>query len=405
MTPCSQTIFFFQRLDIGLVSISEDGVKLPEIYTTRDLTVLANGGSYTPSAVTKINNQDVVDFLNAEAATGNSQDPDARYNTLMAALSAYANSPTDEQAYFGNFVNHGGQWPGDLATLEFENGSTLALHTEATYNTQLPTVSTAKKLWTEACVQDTNATSSNSKAKRGTRTVDSPAKRATSSTAPTFTAGPYGYPTPYVRDAYNQIMGYSLDDDTAVMFIPTFEPASDDPADIDELFADVATKIVNEAIAKGQSKIVIDLSSNGGGDINRGYDLFKLFFPSIQPYLGTRFRRTEVTDLLVQGLRKVTAANGDSNPFAWEAAVNPEQTESYATWQDFVDGGVQMGVNSSSLHANFNFTLFSELDKNTSPIRGYGGVPINKTQPYRAEDIIIITDGICASTCTVFVDL
>ena len=42
-----------------------------------------------------------------------------------------------------------------------------------------------------------------------------------------------------------------------------------------------------------------------------------------------------------------------------------------------------------------------------SPIRGFGPLKNNllPTAPYKAEDILIITDGRCSSTCTTFVNL
>jgi hypothetical protein len=38
-------------------------------------------------------------------------------------------------------------------------------------------------------------------------------------------------------------------------------------------------------------------------------------------------------------------------------------------------------------------------------VYGYGGNPANTTQPYAVEDIIILSDGLCLSTCAVFMEM
>jgi hypothetical protein len=202
-----------------------------------------------------------------------------------------------------------------------------------------------------------------------------------------------------VRDAYNNIMEFDLDDETAVMFMPTMEK-SGGPDDEDYVVGVTASNIVNTALSTGRTKLIIDVSANLGGDINRAFDLFKLFSPSKFPYSATRLRHHDALDLMVLGLQDITATVGGILPFYWQATVNPQQDKGFASVNDFLDGEIQLGVNVSSLFATFNYTLMSEGGRNTTPIRGFGGAPINNTQPYKPEDILIITDGVCASTYT-----
>ncbi|KAI1347051.1 hypothetical protein F5Y01DRAFT_307823 [Xylaria sp. FL0043] len=332
--PCSVDPFSFSRGTIGLASVSEDEA--------------LSLGSTIISPVTTINDQDV--------------DPDARWNSLFPSVAALATGKSDIGTLFGQFTFNAGDWPA------------LDLPTSAEYNYQ-STFPSSTALYGAAFT---------------------PTKRDDSAEiSPTATAGPSGFPTPFIREPYNQI----------IMFIPTFEGGTGFPADQDLVFGQTATRIVNTAIAKGHTKLIIDLSQNGGGDIVRAFDLFKLFFPSKLPYSATRFRRHDGSDLLVRSGVKVNATAAGLDPFEFQGAVSPTQDKAFASVDDFLDGGIELGVNVTSLFANSNFTLLSIVNSNTGPIRGFGGDPINTTEPYAPEDILIITDGICASTCTTFVNL
>ncbi|KAJ3577983.1 hypothetical protein NPX13_g2581 [Xylaria arbuscula] len=393
--PCSLGPFNFLRQTIGLASVSTDGLQKPDIYVAHDVKALSLK-STTVSPITTINGQGVLEYLEEAATLLASQDPDARWNSLFASTAALATGSTDIAALWGQFTSNAGLWPGVNNTrLEFKNGSTLDLPTLAQYNYEsIYPSSTA--LYEVACMPNRP-----DNPRRATRTkrVDNP------EISPTATSGPPGFPKPFVRDPYNQISGYTLDDETAVMFVPTFEGGAEFPAGQDLVFGQVATEIVNTAIANGHTKLIIDLSQNGGGDIARSFDLFKLFFPSKLPYSATRFRRHDGSDLLARSGKNVNSTTAGTDPFDFQAAVNPTQDAGFSSVDDFLRGETQLGVDVTSLYANFNYTLLSLLNIDNGPIRGFGDAPINNTQPYAPEDILIITDGICASTCTTFANL
>ncbi|KAH7143280.1 hypothetical protein DER46DRAFT_581552 [Fusarium sp. MPI-SDFR-AT-0072] len=166
--------------------------------------------------------------------------------------------------------------------------------------------------------------------------------------------------------------GYYLDDDTVVMMIPSFN-GDRLPSNQSFTFGHYANKIISKALADGRTKLIIDVSGNPGGNVDRAFNLFKLFFPSEFPYSANRFRRHEVSE----GLVKVFSAVGRST--ALENAL----------------------INVAKM-AYFNFTEAS--GNSDTPIRGYAGRPLDKTQPFKAENIVIIGDGLCASTCSIFVN-
>ncbi|KAI1172056.1 hypothetical protein F4777DRAFT_563341 [Nemania sp. FL0916] len=393
--PCSLSAFEFFREQVGLVSVSGDGRGQPDIYVGTDLPALS-AGSTAVSPVTSINGQDVTQYLDSIAAVQGFQDPDARWNSLFVSLAAVASIGSDPLSLGGKFTSNGGIWPGAPQTrLDFKNGSSLELQTFAKYfGPSSRPISSSLDLWQAQCIP----ASSSNKLRRGT-----PTKNAVAS--PTATAGPRGFPQPFIADPYNQIIGYELDNETAVMFIPTFAGGQGFPLDQDLIFSQTATSLVNRAVSGGRNKLIIDVSKNPGGSIARAFDLFKLFFPSKFPYSATRFRRHPGADILVLSNQKANATVAGPDPFTFQAAVDPAQDEAFASIDDFLNGEIQLGVNVTSLYANFNYTLYSVTNPETGTIRGFGGAPINNTQPFAPEDILIVTDGMCSSTCTTFVNL
>ncbi|KAI0538578.1 hypothetical protein GGR58DRAFT_467765 [Xylaria digitata] len=394
--PCSLAAFTFYRQETGwLASISEDGLAQPEIYLGADVAAISLGNS-TVSPVTKINGKDVIEYLETVAALQGSQDPDARWNALFASAASIATGNTDVGSLFGQFAFNEGLWPGvNSTTLEFKNGKTFTFPTLSQYNFR-DTYTSPTELYDAACIPGIS-----DNARRG-----APTKRDDNSQVrPPLTTGPTAFPTPFIREPYNQISGYILDNDTAVMFIPTFVTDSSLPANQDRIFGQFAENLVNRAIARGRTKLIIDLSRNGGGSTLRAFDLFKLFFPSKFPYSANRFRRHDALDLIALSAQKVLISPERLNPFDYQRAVNATQDGGFASVEDFLEGETQFGGNVTAISANFNITLLSTANADNGPVRGFGGARINNTQPYVPEDILIVTDGICASTCAIFVNL
>ncbi|KAK6073086.1 peptidase S41 family protein [Seiridium cupressi] len=160
-----------------------------------------------------------------------------------------------------------------------------------------------------------------------------------------------------------------------------------------------------DSVTSGRSKIIIDVSGNGGGNIDRAFDLFRLFFPAEFPYSATRFRVHDASAAFatIYGSLNQSLAQEAPGPFGYRGQVEPDQMTDFSSEEEFVAGGTQLGVNVSSLFANFNFTCISGEE---NPIHEFGSTPSETaTSPFKAEDILIVSDGICASTCTTFVNL
>jgi hypothetical protein len=203
-------------------------------------------------------------------------------------------------------------------------------------------------------------------------------------------SGPDSYPGPVLRHPDDLIRGYYLNDtgaqDVAVLQVPTFDLGNGIIA-----FEQTAIEFVKRATADGKAKIIIDLSGNGGGDIIQGFNLFRVFYPDQPIYSATRFRATELIDLMGQVFSQAINSNASialDLPIIFQNAVTPDQEGSFASWEHLYGPHEIFGTNMSSLYANFNFSTASNKD---DPISGYGGIPLDPpTQHFKTENTIIV---------------
>ncbi|KAK8051106.1 hypothetical protein PG993_002491 [Apiospora rasikravindrae] len=389
--PCSIDHFQFTRdSNYLMVPVSVDGLAPPALYMTTDAPFI-NSKTVKVSPVTTINGQKAADYLNNAANQERSQDPDVRWNQLFPSYATLAGNPAN---FLGRFTNPG-VWPGTNNTLVvFANGTTLAIDTVAKIRAgdTAGFSSSAKDLYSRVCLPSATSRNKASEADGEGSPLTKPSP-----------SSPAYYPPTVSRDNYNQMNGYYLDAQTAVMFIPSFS-GENLPHDQDGHFADAATKIVSDAVKSGRKRIIIDVSGNGGGNFNRAFDLFRLFFPNGFPYSATKFRRTDATDAMDTIFAAQTRQEATGDPWGWSGQVRPDQKTRVSSLADFLDGGApELGVPVSSLFASFDFAANSFKD---SPVRGFGTVPLSSNSPpYSPDDIVIMGDGICASTCTTFVNL
>ncbi|KAF5711440.1 peptidase S41 [Fusarium globosum] len=388
---CSTTLFSFVRNSIPLVSISKDGLDTPEIYTKAD-ALLLNNTKVKVSPIVSIDGQDPVKYLQKIAATERFQDPDARYNNVF-----YSFPDASTPLKFGSFYSNAVFWDRNITALEFRNGSTFESESLAIVLKNDFQAQSGEDAFDSYCRQPKK---SNTPRSELTHSGDSSDARGAANPPPK--AGPSYLPQPFIREPYNQMVGYYLDNDTVVMVVPSF--SGDAQA---KNFADIATEIVTRALESGRSKIIIDVSNNGGGQVSRALDLFKLFFPNEFIYTAARFRRHQVSEDLVKVysvLDKSVKLNGISPQLAWAFQVTPDQEGGFDSYQDFLGNKTELGVKVSSLQGEYNFTEVSG-GGDVAPIRGYAGRPVLKKQPFKPEDILIIGDGRCSSSCTTFTNL
>lgn len=168
---------------------------------------------------------------------------------------------------------------------------------------------------------------------------------------PNSTAQPFGFPKPLVVSSDLQVSGYFLNDsDVAVLSMVSFDP--DQPAE----FQAVVQTLIAEAKAAHKTKLVIDLSANGGGIILQGYDTFRQLFPHIVQQGFTRFRDNpimlqmarEFSTLIPPNFNEETADNDLIN--LWETFLNygydlDLEDENFKTFDDKFEPAVFNGDN------------------------------------------------------------
>ncbi|KAJ5263270.1 Interphotoreceptor retinol-binding [Penicillium angulare] len=374
---CSQSIFKF-NIDLPLVSISTDGLSLPDVYTLGDAKTQENG-SKDVSPIESINGTAVADYLESYAFSQSLQDRDAQYNRVFPALArTVTNTPTSEN---GIWVTNGAWTDGSDLIIKYTNGTSQMVQKTATPMERYFTYQNGTEMYNINCLPQTLPTDTASNAG---------AEQASEVT---------GFPDPTLGDPSSSIAGYfsSLDglEDTAIIFLPTFGSS---PSEI----AQVAINFLKNATAEGKKNVLIDVTANPGGYMTSGIDMARIFFPESSPYTATRFRAHEAAKYLTQAYSRDTSYDS-SNIFAYRAMVAPNQSTGFSSWQDLYGPHQILGSSSSTLLANFNYTASSTK---TFPINGYGAIPLNPSKSlFPAEDIAIITDGDCVSTCAFFVKL
>ncbi|EPE30025.1 ClpP/crotonase [Glarea lozoyensis ATCC 20868] len=380
----------------SLVSVSLDGISAPKIFLKNEISASPSKAS----AITKINGVDAVKYLEdfIFSATFN-QDADAGYNTLFYSIPfAAAGIPN---GYFSSGGRTRFIYPGDNTTYTFENGTSYTFGNVANVLGNWAGVVDGPSFFKKFAPGAAAALT--------IQAEEAPSSLQASAAVP-------GYPDAELLLPDLSIGGYYLNgtgfEDVAVLTSLSFEP--DLPSD----FQHLAETFFAEAKAAGKTKLVIDLSVNGGGYILQGYDLFRQLFPSIDQFGASRLRESET---FIEAARAYSdAVGGDFDP---NTSPDADLINIYET---FLNYRYDLNI------TNQNFTSFAAKfgpvplrgDEFTELIRWNFSDPIttinatwgmgmditgyrsrqNFTQPFAAEDIIMLTDGYCASTCTLFAE-
>lgn len=404
--PALGSAFIF-RLNLNLTSLSSDGLELPKIYFADELDAVAAGKA---SAVVSINNATILDFLYEQAALEQTQDPDAQYNGLFYSFGGERISLVAAKA--------GGARIPDVSTVEFANGSTVEIpasvmvRNEVWLNAtsgedlhQMLEVPTEESLeWTNPMQPDAgHIIHVSHMMPRQEEEEETPPVEET-----VVTSLPY-YPAPVAIHQHGYMSGYFLNDteahdDTAVLVLSSFMPSNDSwikPTETAEV--ERTRKFISEfldACAKaGRTKLVIDVSGNGGGLIFNAFEVYKSLFPTAKAWSGNRLRAHPALD----HLGEASYDNPYETNVIGSRSLNPANGERYATWGDYY-GPYRVGEDRATSLLVYDLANENIIDANVSfVITGFGPEPPN--QPFAKEDIVVMTDGICASACTIFVGL
>ena len=301
-----------------------------------------------------------------------------RYNHLFySAASGFSGIASG-----GAWASVEGLWPGAASyELRFANGTTVTVKTTATWPTASHGAMTYRdgaSLFAAACLPGGS----------GGNVISSASVTHLGYTVPA--GGVRAYPPPLMHDHAQAMRGYFLDNEVAVLQVSTFSfPLTGDAAD----FARTAVGFLARAAAAGKTKLIVDLSGNAGGDVVPGLNLFRILFPDRPIYSATRFRATDLVDLVGQVFSAAGAAATAEvpldAPFSARAAVGPSQRHDFATWADLFGPEEVGGANMSRVLAHFDFDAAATLD---DPLFGFGETPeVPVTQHFHAEDVVVVS--------------
>jgi len=417
-------LFHFAR-PVPLVSVSLDGKSLPKPYVYADILLQSYQlTAFTPSPITLIDGQDAVAYLENLSTYGSLQDPDALYNNVFYELAQISLGNTGTGA--GSFAGGGRGayfYAGQNTTLTFANGSSTTFDNFARVYANFKNVTTGQQVYNKYLdppVTVTTSSVSSSTATTSSLGVTSSISSASTTTSTTVASTPApGYPDPVIRQVNNQIAGYYIDSlayqDVAVLSIPSFVGYFAQEAS----FQAVANQFLAIAYTAGKKKLIIDVSANAGGTILQGYSIFKSLFPSMDPYGGTRFRAHETFDLIGSEVSAyagvvypwdIYAANNSvlddfaESPFDYRADMTEQGTQ-FTSWAQKYGPHTFNGDNFTSI-IRWNLSDPFSLPGSGIIVDGYQnmtGYPA--VQYFAAQDIVIVYDGYCASTCTIFSEL
>lgn len=409
--------------------------------------LIANlSGSATPaSAVTQVNGEDVATFLQRNSQNisyAGFQDPDALYNQQLYVLNAGIGG-SDSIGYFAITRNY----QGPDTTLTFADGSKRTEANIAVFNSKydfrgLSDGASYYNIFCNATYKDEvlyggsagglsrrlNQVKQTKEKFHRVRTTDDLVERqvriekrqnslsevftATSAVlppVPTATRVP-GYPPPVALSRDLTLSGYFLQgqglDDVAVLVLQAMSPT--DP----EGFQAAMTTFLNACRSQGKTRLVLDLQGNPGGSVSLGYDVFKQLFPDLYPYGAGTLRAHEGLDTLGKFYTNYSSQVFATSPNNISLLVGTNYYAQYSA-RAYANSSGQLFESWPELYGPVraspdNFTNLIRLNLNdTNTNLAIGGFVVSgfannsrvAPSPFTSENIIVLTDGRCSSTC------
>ncbi|KAF2106587.1 peptidase S41 family protein-like protein [Lophiotrema nucula] len=383
---------------VTLISASSDGKEAPKIWASQDFN---NTNSGSPSAISKINGKDALQFLEEESLQNSYHDPDTRFNAMFYM------QPAESLGLFANPRFY----PGAETNLTFENG------TEYTFTNFAVLMDTSGWSYIEdgRTFYQTYITPSTTSKKAVKR--ENPhklprnlqyEKEAELSQA----YNPINYPEPVIMHSASDVplAGYFIDTSAGTIGILMIQTFNTESSSDSVEFQAVIQEYISQAQSRNVAKHVLDVRDNGGGKIFLGYDAYLQFFPSQKPQLQSRYRATDAHNILGESISTVSFRQDPdvyNTPFHYHF-YNNKDLEAFGSWQDMF-GPTEFGNDkfTNLLRYNLSDPLTTTSDTYGVGIEmtGYGTRSNFTEDPFSKDDIIILSDGICASTCSLFTEL
>ncbi|TLD17979.1 hypothetical protein PspLS_10564 [Pyricularia sp. CBS 133598] len=414
---------FRNKLIAKVASVSVDGAALPKLYHMEPLLKSINNSTGTadkgfPLAISKINGQPAAALIEALNLKYSSfQDPDSQWNSQLPSYAAPDAAPVLAASRV---------YQGEKVTVTYEDGSEKSEESFALLRqgVNFRGVKTGEDFYNKFCTPDSILSSPDNISFQIQKTNTS-----TNGTSPSTKKKPpvqpfiQGYPWPVIRDSGSNIThGYFLNgtgyDKVAVLALNAFAPDDDVKGDdyiknYQDVIADFLVKCKDE----GKTKLVVDVTGNGGGFVVAGYELFAQLFPEVKPFQANNLRLTDslidiarVSNNVLNGPNVTQRFKGGNERAAVSVLQNSEVTFNLMPGYVYTPEGHNMTTEDQILAPvqlkGDKFTAYQSTPYNETSadfnLTGTGSRAPAPPPVFKPDDVVILTDGTCGSTCTLF---
>ncbi|CAK4035021.1 peptidase s41 family [Lecanosticta acicola] len=400
-----------------------DGSELPKLYVYDDLVAQVTTGARA-SAIANIHGMSAMDYVTsfAQQQSFGMVEPHTDWNQMMC-------SPAQDLFGLNSFSEAAPFYPGDQLTLTFENGSTVEDKWYALFGTpgftgplatggdfynffvlgQYP--ANYNETWDDYY---SNRTSDEAPLTAGGGDSISSNLTSWNGNSPAYPSDTISYQQDLGLFTDGALTGYFLaESSTAVLSLPTFEQYGDAV----DTFSQAVTDFINNATQRKATNVIIDLQQNPGGAVPLAFSTFDSFFPNARPFSGSRMRSHHDANVLGQTFTSKAQTLGsdlsnENAPYVegseWTVTnrINAVTGSNFTSWGQYsgpqnFDGDTFFLVQQYDL-SNPTF-VEAAFEVDAEPC--FYSRSCNRSQPWDAANIIVLTDGICGSTCSLFVEM
>lgn len=417
----------------ALVSISTDGVESPEVFLRSDVLDLPEGngpdsniavfavsvgqkGYPPPSPVTRINNISTLEYLSARTLDHPYHDHDAAYNFLFSEVAQIIQFGSAGDGAFPNPTFY----PGRETVIELANGTTLVIPTVAELRADFDGVHDGSSAYNAFCLRDVP------------NWTEEPLPSTDSSSPVPEIVIPF-YPPPIIQDPSMRVAGFFLNNDTAVLTILNFaSPATDQVSSL-TTFQSTIDSFLKQCQEAGRTRLIIDLFANGGGVVELGLNTFAQLFPGAEPMSHGNMRASQVLydlgrEVSIRGTKAGIDSEIGQDAYDVRSTLKVDGSEWAGGWDElFGDPGFRFdsvestdsATSRSKRMSRINEMAFTNIFQSNISVSAPPGFQFSTPSPlspgtrayagarpvFEAANILILTDGYCASTCAIFFEL
>ncbi|KAJ3023428.1 UNVERIFIED_CONTAM: hypothetical protein HDU68_008617 [Siphonaria sp. JEL0065] len=347
----------------------------------------ANANDFIGAKVNSINGQDPVTYLQSfvDKFGGIGHAPETRYNTLYPTY----NYPSINANYYFAYSRNRRAQPPTTYEFQFANKTTktITLEWPGVLQTSIKNFADASTYYKKECTAAPPKAASlqTSEHEMNPHLVDPVSPFLDDfEAASEEPVNEFSGSTIVASDAQGAFLIHD-DNITGIYMLSTFHPSGG--------FADYApwlknvTDGLNALEEKGAKRLIIDVSNNGGGYVCAGWYLANFLFPQ------AKLLPTEFVGRMTQQLADNIITLGDNNTFAGGENLKGEPIT------DYVNGIVLPGSKITGyphLYSN-RFRLIA--DSQCPPL------PKAKSPSWKVQDVLIVSNGLCGSTCAQFTTL